>query len=131
MPSRAADWLRQARRDLNHARNALADGDFEWACFAAQQAAEKSVKAVYEHLHGEGWGHSVGKLLKDLPAPHSPTPELIDRALRLDKHYIPTRYPNGFPTGAPGDYFTRPEAEQAIQDAEAVLAFCTAAVPGA
>jgi predicted nucleotidyltransferase len=39
MPSRADDWYRQARRDLQHARHALEDEEFEWACFAAQRAA--------------------------------------------------------------------------------------------
>ncbi len=34
MPNRALDWLRQADRH-------------EWACFAAQQAAEKVVKALH------------------------------------------------------------------------------------
>jgi HEPN domain-containing protein len=46
MANRSKDWIRQAQRDLTHARNALEDGDFEWSCFACQQAAEKAVKAV-------------------------------------------------------------------------------------
>jgi HEPN domain-containing protein len=50
MPERAADWLRQAERDLEHAHHALEDGDYEWAAFAAQQAAEKAVKALYQRL---------------------------------------------------------------------------------
>jgi HEPN domain-containing protein len=45
MPSRADDWLRQALRDLAHARNTFDDGVYEWAAFAAQQASEKAVKA--------------------------------------------------------------------------------------
>ena len=45
MPSRYLDWWRQAERDLQHARHALEDEDYEWACFAAHQAAEKAVKA--------------------------------------------------------------------------------------
>ena len=39
---------------------------------------------------------------------------LIDRAKELDKHYIPTRYPNGFERGAPLDFRTRREAEEAL-----------------
>jgi len=45
--SRATDWLRQALRDLEHAKRSVELGDYEWACFAAQQAAEKAVKALY------------------------------------------------------------------------------------
>ncbi|HYF08080.1 MAG TPA: HEPN domain-containing protein, partial [Acetobacteraceae bacterium] len=40
-----AMW-RQARHDLDHARRSLAGGDFNWAMLAAQQAAEKGLKAV-------------------------------------------------------------------------------------
>jgi len=47
MPNRAFDWLKQAEKDLKHAQKALELGPFEWACFASQQAAEKTVKALY------------------------------------------------------------------------------------
>jgi hypothetical protein len=40
--NRAVNWMNQAERDLQHARNAKKDGDYEWACFAVQQAAEKA-----------------------------------------------------------------------------------------
>ncbi len=40
-------WV-QAQADLEHARKSLEAGDYEWACFAAQQAAEVAVKAVLE-----------------------------------------------------------------------------------
>ena len=128
MANRSSDWLRQADRDLKHAKNAVDDGDFEWACFAAEQAAEKAVKAVYEHLRGEGWGHTVSKLLRELPAELGIPVELGDAALRLDKLYIATRYPNGFESGAPGDFYTRREAEEAIVDAAAIIEFCRGAV---
>jgi hypothetical protein len=42
MPERHADWLEHARLDLDHARVAAQAGHFEWAAFAAQQAAEKA-----------------------------------------------------------------------------------------
>lgn len=53
MSNRHADWFRQAEADLRHARNALEDGDHEWSCFAAQQGAEKALKAVIQKLGGE------------------------------------------------------------------------------
>lgn len=128
MPNRHADWLRQGEADLRHARNALEDGDHEWACFAAQQAAEKALKAVIQARGGEAWGHSVtilaGGLAEEMELPEG----LTDAARRLDKHYIPTRYPNGFDQGAPTDYYTGPEAEAAIEDAESILEFCRGAV---
>lgn len=46
---------------------------------------------------------------------------VLDAARRLDKHYIGARYPNSHPAGAPGDLYTRSEAEQAFADASTVL----------
>jgi len=51
--NRWSDWWEQAQRDLAHARHALVDGDYEWAAFAAQQTAEKGVKAVIIGHGGE------------------------------------------------------------------------------
>jgi HEPN domain-containing protein len=124
MASRASDWWRQAQRDLAHARNAMEDEDFEWSCFAAQQAAEKAIKALYQHLHQEAWGHVVHQLLEMLPKDIAASDELVDRGKRLDRHYVPTRYPNGFASGAPGDFYTSEDAGQAIEDAEVIHEFC-------
>jgi HEPN domain-containing protein len=124
MSLRYEDWMRQARRDLEHAQRSLQGGDYEWACFAAQQAGEKAVKAVYQKLGADAWGHSVTALLQNLPADLLPPSNLLDIARELDKFYIPPRYPNAHPGGAPMDYYTRHEAERAIEYARRVLAFC-------
>ena len=124
MPNRAHDWLAQADHDLKHARNAQQDGDYDWACFAAHQAAEKAVKGLFLALEGEAWGHSLTSLVEDLAKRMSVPDELRQRARQLDKHYIPTRYPNGFDTGASYDYYTDAEARRAIEDAERIYAFC-------
>ncbi len=130
MSNRYADWYRQAEADLRHARNALKDGDYDWACFAAQQAAEKGVKAVVQINGGEPWGHSVTVLLggEGLAERISIADDLVEAGKRLDKHYIPTRYPNGFDAGAPTDYYTAAEAEDAIADAAKIMEFCQGAL---
>jgi HEPN domain-containing protein len=102
MSGRAADWFRQAEADLEHARRAQRDTDYEWACFAAQQAAEKAAKAAHAALGQEAWGHVVTELLEALRS-HVPEIDstLLDRTRALDKLYIPTRYPNGLAAGPP------------------------------
>ncbi len=58
MADRSKDWLNQALRDLNHAKISLEHEDYEWACFASHQAAEKAVKALHLFLnkkHGDMW----------------------------------------------------------------------------
>jgi len=54
---------------------------------------------------------------------------MLDRARSLDKLYVPTRYPNGLPSGAPADYYTRVEAERAIADAETIVECCRGVLP--
>lgn len=130
MASRYADWLKQGQRDLGHARRALEDGDYEWACFAAQQGAEKAVKALYQKAGGVAWGHSVTSLLEALPDPWQVDDELLDAARELDKHYIPPRYPNAHPEGAPYEYYTKGEAERAIANADRVIHFCADILAG-
>jgi len=123
MPRRVDDWIRQAMKDLRHAKNSVENEDFEWSCFAAQQAAEKALKALYQHLGGESFGHSVLRMLKELPKEVRPDKNLINKGAALDKFYIPTRYPNGFDWGAPMDYFTKEDAEGAIADADEVIQY--------
>ena len=82
------------------------------------------VKALYDAAHLDGWGHSVSLLLTNLPDPRKPPADLIVKAKGLDKHYIPARCPNGSESGAPMDYSTDEEAQQAIGYARAILTFC-------
>ena len=60
-------------------------------------------------------GHSVTALVETLPAEPAASAGVHEAASRLDKRYIPTRYPNGFASGFPGKLYTRGDAE-AIQD---------------
>lgn len=124
MPKRYKDWISQAESDLEHARKSLKMQDYNWSCFASQQSAEKALRALYDFLGGEGWGHIIVKLLKELPpAKVSVKKELLEKAVYLDKLYIPTRYPNGFESGASCDYYTAKEAREAIEYAKAILSF--------
>ncbi len=123
MPERKMDWMKQAQRDLLHAKMDLKEGFYEWACFSAQQAAEKALKAVYQSRGEVAWGHSVKELLEGLREFLDIIP-LLEGAKILDKYYIPARYPNGFVTGAPMDYFTEKEAREAVGYAEQIIRFC-------
>jgi HEPN domain-containing protein len=122
MPERSLDWFRQAGIDLEKAKLDIDWAFYEWACFTAQQAAEKAIKSVFQHLHGEAWGHGTKALLESLPGDdHS---HLMEDAKLLDKFYIPTRYPNGLPEGIPHDYFTKKEAQEAVNAALRIYEWC-------
>jgi HEPN domain-containing protein len=120
---RSRDWFRQAGHDLAHARSAAATGYHDWACFAAQQAGEKALKALAGHLGGAAWGHSLLALVTDLGTADPEAAGLREAAIRLDRYYIPTRYPNGFDAGAPLDYFLEADSREAIEHAEQIIGF--------
>jgi HEPN domain-containing protein len=109
MANRFFDWLKQADADLRHAGNALRSGDFEWCCFAARQAAEKASKALYYRLGSEAWGHTVSAVLGSLRKQLAVRAELNECAKLLDRHYVLTRHPNGFPVGLDIFPYTREE----------------------
>lgn len=121
---RSRDWLAQAHHDLASARASAASGFHDWAAFAAQQAAEKAIKALYQARAEEAWGHSLVRLLDLLPGDVAPSADVRDAARRLDRHYVPSRYPNGFDSGAPKDYYSAKDSDEAIRDSEAILRWC-------
>jgi HEPN domain-containing protein len=120
VPNRSRDWFAQAERDLEQAEASQRDGRHEWACFAAQQAAEKAVKALHLALGQEAWGHAVARLLAELPFPAG---DLIDKAKVLDTFYLATRYANAHPEGAPFEHYGSLQSTEAIVHASAILAF--------
>lgn len=121
---RSADWMHQAVGDLAHARHDLAGEFYDWACFSAQQGSEKALKAVLQKLGGEAWGHALSELVGELQ-PHHPVPADVGQAAKeLDKVYIPTRYPNAHPAGAPRALYTRVEAERCVAHAQGIIEFC-------
>ncbi|MEJ5250917.1 MAG: HEPN domain-containing protein [Chthonomonadetes bacterium] len=126
--NRAVDWLRQAERDLQQAMFSQQHGMHEWACFAAQQAAEKAVKAIHLQMGQDAWGHSILRLLKQLPDDVDIPAELLEVAAVLDAYYIPPRYPNGFSEGAPYEYYTQRQSSEAIEYAGQILQFARAEV---
>jgi HEPN domain-containing protein len=75
-------------------------------------------------LGAEAFGHSVTGLLENLPGEMRPSEDLMDAAKELDKAYIPTRYPNAHPQGAPYEYYTKKEAERLIEYAEKIIKHC-------
>src|SRR3989338_7035045 len=123
MVSRAADWFRQAERDLAQAEDSRRAGRHEWVCFAAHQAGEKAVKALHLPLGQEAWGHVVAKLLRDLPASAGVPSTLVEQGQVLDTFYIPSRYPNSHPEGAPFEHYGPLQSEEALRFAGAVIEF--------
>ena len=45
-------------------------------------------------------------------------------------YYIPPRYPNGFASGKPADYFTEAQAQEGLYAADRIIRFCEGHLPG-
>jgi len=123
MARRHEDWLAQARRDLKAARDSLADENYEWSAFQAQQTAEKALKALLRFHNREVGGHTIARLLKRAESIGPIPAELPPMARELDRHYIQPRYPNAFAEGYPGEFYDAQTAEKCIRYAEKILAF--------
>ncbi len=114
-------WMSQALKTLE-----LVDADIEysgysWACFKAQQAAEYALKAIL-YLFGEpGFGHDLVGLARKTEGLCGIPDEVWDCIYMLDKMYIPPRYPDAFPEGAPWEHYSRKEALEAKECAARVL----------
>ena len=122
--NRWRDWYEQGKRDLERARLDMEYKYYEWACFTSQQAVEKVVKALAMKLGFNIWGHSLTEML-NIVSQKIEIPEGIkDSAKLLDMFYISPRYPNGFPSGKPADYFTDKQAREAIDAADDIIRFC-------
>lgn len=120
---RHEDWLKQADSDLCAAQDSASSNHYEWACFQAQQAAEKALKALIISKGSESRIHSIKFLLSNLPENVCVSDQIQNAARELDKHYIPTRYPDSFSTGIPKDFFTLDDAQRAISDARKIIEF--------
>jgi HEPN domain-containing protein len=121
----ATRWFQQALYDLKAALWNLEGGFYNTTCFLAQQCGEKALKAL---LYREGarrkaiFTHSLVEMLRELQARSLPEIDsLLEEGRLLDLHYIPSRYPNGLPSGYPYQFYGKKTAEQAIAAAEKVF----------
>ncbi len=123
MRQEAQRWLRQAEADLEGARVSMAGGRYEWACFQAQQAGEKALKA---YLYGKGhtsiMTHSLTELVRECRRLEPALSQLVDAAKFLDMFYISTRYPNGLAGSlTPAEFYEKRDAERCLSSSELIL----------
>ena len=91
------EWYLAALMDLRSARRAVEGEDFPDACFHAQQAAEKALKAFLRANNMVPWGHDIEALLSRAHAFGLPVEDLLARPediRMLSEQYMAPRYPN-------------------------------------
>ena len=98
-PDDPREWLNRARSNLALAKNRIPGAYLEDLCFEAQQAAEKSIKAVmvmrniaFPHVH------DLARLVSLIEEAGEAVPEVLLEAERLTIYAVITRYPGGCQT---------------------------------
>ncbi len=89
------EWLKRARSNLAIAKAAVRVRDvyLEDACFQAQQAAEKAIKAVLLHLRiSFPYTHDLTALLRLLKNAGRVVPAEVEQAGLLTRFAVATRY---------------------------------------
>ncbi|MBU3913075.1 MAG: HEPN domain-containing protein [Nanoarchaeota archaeon] len=115
----AGKWLNKAEGDLKHAFSSVELKDYDWAQNAAQQSAEKALKAVCIFC---GMGliktHELSVLAKRLKAPN----KILEKTGLLSSFYSASRYPDAqelFDAQLNED-----AATDAVNSAEEILRWC-------
>jgi HEPN domain-containing protein len=96
---------------------------------------EKALKGLHLSRGQQAWGHGLGRLFRDLPLGTRENlaesiSDLPDRLRVLDALYIPTRYPDSLPDGAPADHFGRLQSADALIHARTLVEGIGAALAG-
>jgi HEPN domain-containing protein len=90
--------------------------------FMAQQAGEKALKAcLFAQGERRVIGHSLFELAGRLCQVDSSFQAINDEVKRLDRFYIPTRYPNGLPGGSPFQVYTEKDLLEAYDDLKKIV----------
>jgi HEPN domain-containing protein len=115
-PGSPGSWLAYAKSDLALAKHADDPGVLlETLCFHAQQAAEKSIKAVLiRYGIPAPKTHSIERLVDMLPPSVERSPLLVEAA-QLSEYAVTFRYPGDEPPVSAEEY------GDAVRLAEAVV----------
>ncbi len=126
----AGNWLEQARRDLDAARYLFDGSRYDAACFCAQQAAEKGLKAALIWLAGDRpRTYQLAVLIEEVASHRADAIEALGDLAVLDPYYVTTRYPDAVGGGIPGASFFAPEGSLAIERASRALAYVATLIP--
>jgi HEPN domain-containing protein len=96
--------------------------------FCSAAGSREGTKALlYKHAI-EVWSHVITELLAEVPKSVSVPADVVEKARELDNFYIPTRYANGHPSGAPYEHYGPLQSDRAITYASQIIEFTRAAL---
>ena len=117
MHQEVKNWWAQAQHDINAAKNSLTSKDYDWACFQAQQATEKALKAIYIQENNEiRKTHDLTYLATKIKA----SVEIIECCSKLNRIYTEVRYPDASEI-IPAKKFSVKDAQEYIDLSEKII----------
>jgi HEPN domain-containing protein len=116
-------WFLQSEDDLRFVEWVKKEGIFfDKGCFVAQQSGEKALKScLFARGERRVIGHSLFEMVARLSQMDDEFQAIADEAKRLDRFYIPTRYPNGLPGGSPFQIYTARDLAEAHEDTKKIV----------
>jgi HEPN domain-containing protein len=124
IPGTPQEWLARAKSNLLMTKGVKVEGIFwEDLCFNAQQAAEKSIKAVLQHKQIPfRYVHDLEELITALENHKVVVPQSIKDAEVLSQYAFATRYPGELEEVTEEEYHRAITlAEQVVHWAESLL----------
>lgn len=120
MRGEVENWYKQAKIDLDAAKKILNIEQYYVSCFLSQQAAEKSLKALYIHITKElpPHTHNLIEIGTSLKCPS----EIMVCLRELNPAYTVSRYPNAA-NGIPAEQYDKEIAQRHIKCAEKVVSW--------
>ena len=118
MREEISNWWKQAKRDLQTARNCRVSGDYYAAVFFCQQAVEKGLKSLYmlQKETSPGPTHSLLFLARAVNIP----PKFLPFVKELTPEFVITRYPDVVGE-TPYELYDETIADRFLSDTEVLL----------
>jgi HEPN domain-containing protein len=119
---RVARWRGAAQADRDLALE-IVERFSHLACYHAQQAADKALKAAITHLQGDTVPTHLGRILLAALAEFEVVPpeDVRNAVFSLDAYYIPTRYPDALDFADAAETYNRAEAQFALKKTDLVI----------
>lgn len=119
--SEAQRWLRQAQHQHQAAQWSAQGKFWDNGCFQCQQAAEIALKALLIRQGERVRIHGVLSLVGRVKEYYPELERLLAGARRLDRFYIPTRYPDALVSGTSAENFDQQDFQMAEAAASEIL----------
>ena len=115
-------WLRQSEYDLKVSEWNLEGGFFSPACFWAQQAAAKALRAfLFLEKEDAKETRSVVELLERAITYEEGFRAFVESSGRLDIYYKTSRFPDAIPGAIPAEVISEKDAREAIKAAADIV----------